>query len=90
MTDAQLLANCFDTRNMIGCSARATTDSKFFLTVVEIGIICIYYERPGPDYIHGSRCHMASQSAWACVRGEASTQVSEARKAANKYLSWHR
>ena len=48
MTDAQLLANRFDTRNMIGCSPRAITDSKFFVTVVEIGFICIYYERPGP------------------------------------------
>ena len=48
MTDAQLLANRFDMRNMIGCSARATTDSKLFLPVVEIGFICIYYERLGP------------------------------------------
>ena len=46
MTDAQLLANRFDTRNMIGCSARATTNSKFFPTVVEIKFICIYFERP--------------------------------------------
>ena len=48
MTDAQLWANRFDTRNLIGCSARATTDSKFFWTVVEIGLMCIYYERPSP------------------------------------------
>ena len=38
--------NRFDTRNMIGWSAKATTDSKFGLPVVEIGFICIYYERP--------------------------------------------
>ena len=35
-------------RNMIGCSVRATTDSKFFVTIVDVGFICIYYERPGP------------------------------------------
>ena len=48
MTDARLLANRFDTRNMIGWLARATTDSKFGLPVVEIGFICIYNERPDP------------------------------------------
>ena len=44
--------NRFGTRNMIGWSARAATDSKFFLPVVEIGFIYIYFERPGP----GSHC----------------------------------
>ena len=36
MTDAELLANRFDTRNMIGCSARTNANTKFFLTVVEM------------------------------------------------------
>ena len=40
--------NRFDTRYMIGWSARAVTDSKFFLPVVKNGFICICYERPGP------------------------------------------
>ena len=33
MTDAQLLAKRFDTRNMIRCSAEASTNSKFGLPV---------------------------------------------------------
>ena len=38
--------NRFDTRNMIGWSAGATTDLKVGLPVVEKGIICFYYEGP--------------------------------------------
>ena len=61
MTDARLLTNCFDTRNMIGWSNKtslgATTDSKFGLPVVEIGFICIHFERSGPVGYTPSSCY---------------------------------
>ena len=61
MTDAQPLAIRFDTRKMIGCSARATNDSKFFQTVVEIGLFVFIMRGPALGQTKSPKFSLKSQ-----------------------------